>query len=89
MIKDLDQYIISKKSISDNPPDGVDMLDEILVFSPSGDFTSNKQLAEQANEQIDELPDKQPGQHGNEQLREQPDKWPNKRPDESLDEQPN
>ena len=66
IIRDLDQYIRSEKPISDNPPNGVDILDEILVFSPLGDFVLNKQLAEQADKQIDELLNKQPGQHGNE-----------------------
>ena len=89
MMKDLDQHVRSEKPISDNPPDSVDMLDEVLVFSSSGDFASNKQLAEQADEQIGGLPNEQPCQHGNEQPREQLDEWPNKQPDESLDEQPN
>ena len=46
MMKDLDQYIRSKKSILDNPPNGVNMLDKILVCSPLEDFVLNKQLAE-------------------------------------------
>ena len=80
IIKNLDQYIKSEKSILDNPPNSVDILDKILVYSPLGNFMSNKQLAEQANKQIDKLLNKQLGQHRNEQLKEQLDEWPNKQP---------
>jgi len=46
IINNLDQYIKSKKSILDNLPNSVDILDKILVFSFLGDFALNKQLAE-------------------------------------------
>jgi hypothetical protein len=61
IMKDLDQHIISKKSISDNPPDSVDMLNKFLIFSPLGDFALNKQLVKQVNKQIGKLLNKQPG----------------------------
>jgi len=41
-MKDLDQYIKSKKSILDTLPNNVDIFNKILVFSPLGDFVLNR-----------------------------------------------
>ena len=65
IIQDLDQYVKLEKSILDNPPNSVNVLDKTLVFSPLGDFILNKQLGEQANKQINKLLNKQLGQYGN------------------------
>jgi len=48
-MQDLDQYVKSEKSILDNLPNGVNVLNKTLVFSSLGEFILNKQLAEQAN----------------------------------------
>ena len=42
MIKNLNQYIKSKKSILDNLLNSVDILNEILIFFSLEDFVLNK-----------------------------------------------
>ena len=49
IIKDLDQYIILEKFISDNLPNGIDILNKIIVFSFLENFILNKQLVKQAD----------------------------------------
>jgi len=45
-MQDLNQYIRLEKSILDNLPNSINVLDKTLVFSPLRDFALNKQLAE-------------------------------------------
>ena len=89
IMQDLDQYVKSEKSILDNLPNGVNVLNKTLVFSSLGEFILNKQLAEQANKQVNKLLNKSLGQYGNKQLREQLDEWLNKQLDKLLDKQLN
>jgi len=62
MIKNLDQHIRLEKSISNNPPDGVDMLNK----------QPNQHLESQLEKQLNK-PKKLPDQHFNSQLDKQPD----------------